>query len=146
MYAMSTALGCCFETFNFTIVLNYVVFGYSGMGQACDLFSPVICVLRINLQRQVSFICILTQCMMWFFEPRPFHIYYHNFSSSVFFYKWKAFWFSSDFTYCWSVRCAMIIVIVISVLLHCVVSLGCFCLKVVYPWFQCHLWDNRRNN
>jgi len=58
--------------------------GYSGMGQACDLFSPVMCVLKI-LQRQVSFICISTQCMMWFFEPRQFHMYYHNFSCSVFF-------------------------------------------------------------
>jgi len=59
--------------------------GYGGMGQACDLFSPVVCVFRINLQRQVIFTCILTQCVMWFFEPRQFHMYYHNFPCSVFF-------------------------------------------------------------
>jgi hypothetical protein len=51
---------------------------YGGMGQACDLFSPVVCVLRINLQRQVIFTCILTQCVIWFFVPSHFHMYSHT--------------------------------------------------------------------
>jgi hypothetical protein len=56
--------------------------GYIGMEEACDLISPVMCALKINLQSQVSFTCILTYCMM-FCEPRQIHMYYHNFSCSV---------------------------------------------------------------